>query len=636
MTSDPFIIKEDKINDSIMQDYTSKNEEGNFFNFRKTSSVQRLGQLISIKKLKFLKFFLAFFLTIIIFKVFFLQIINGGNYRLLAEGNRIRLDREKAQRGIIYDRNGAELVINKPTFTLYLNVNSFKESELVFADQLMNLNSDLKISDDDISDLIQQFDQQPYLPMIIKENLTYDEALKIRMDIQDIPGFYVNVEAYRYYPYGKYTSHVLGYLGKISESELAESSDYAFNDKIGKTGIELIYEDVLKGQDGYKEIEVDSLGKEKKIISQKDPFQGDSLSLTIDIDLQKKLYDSVEYYLKRFNKTKGAAVALDPNNGEILALVSFPGYDDNLFSLKTNHEEYQEILTNPDQPLFNRAISGEYPSGSTIKPLIAAAALEEGIITPDFTVNSTGGIWYGEWFFPDWKAGGHGTTNVVKALAESVNTFFYLIGIDEYKNFKGLGIDRLVEYLQKFNFGKTTGIDLPSEKDGFIPTPEWKLDYKNETWYPGDTFHLSIGQGDLLVTPLQIADLTSFFASAGYIYQPKLVKSVSSQQKTSIFDKKLLVDNIINPDNINTVREGMKAVIDRGSGRYLAGLPVSTAGKTGTAQAGTNDDPHAWFTVFGPYDNPEITLTIIIENGGEGSTVAVPIAYDVLNWYFTK
>ncbi|MEK7097236.1 MAG: penicillin-binding transpeptidase domain-containing protein, partial [Patescibacteria group bacterium] len=290
---------------------------------------------------------------------------------------------------------------------------------------------------------------------------------------------------------------------------------------------------------------------------------------------------------------------------------------------------------NPDNPLFNRAVSGEYPSGSTIKPVMAAAAFEEGVITEKTSFLSSGGLRIGEWFFPDWKAGGHGVTNVRKAIAESVNTFFYYIG-GGFQDFIGLGIERIVKYEKMFGLGSQTGVDLPGEASGFLPSKEWKEKTKNEKWYIGDTYHVAIGQGDLTATPLQIAMFTGFFANNGKIYRPHFVREIldSKDNPAKEIEEDPIRENFISDYNIKVVREGMRQTVTAGSARSLSLLPVEAAGKTGTAQWSSKKDPHAWFTGFAPYDYPQIVFTILIEEGREGSTVAVPIAKEFLEWYF--
>ena len=295
------------------------------------------------------------------------------------------------------------------------------------------------------------------------------------------------------------------------------------------------------------------------------------------------------------------------------------------------------MLNDPDRPLYNRSMGGEFPSGSTIKPVISAAALQEGIITESTTFLSNGGLRIDKWFFPDWKAGGHGMTNVRKAIAESVNTFFYIIG-GGYEGTTGLGVDRLAKYFKLFGLGSQTGIDLPGEVDGFVPSKEWKETTKKENWYIGDTYHLAIGQGDLNVTPLQVANYTAYFANGGKLLVPHLVKEIrpSGSQVGTPVPVKIIRSGIVNPAYVQIVREGMRQTVVAGSARSLQQVPVPMAGKTGTAQWSTKKDPHAWFTGFAPYDDPTIVITILVEEGKEGSTIAVPIAREVLQWYFAS
>jgi len=296
-------------------------------------------------------------------------------------------------------------------------------------------------------------------------------------------------------------------------------------------------------------------------------------------------------------------------------------------------EEFNQIYNDRQKPLFFRTIAGGYPSGSIIKPVIATAALEENIITPLTMILSTGGISYGSWFFADWKSGGHGMTNAIKALAESVNTFFYYVG-GGYGNFKGLGPERIDKWLERFGIGKITGIDLFGENAGFVPTPQWKQSVHHEPWYPGDTYNLSIGQGDLLVTPLQVANYTSAIANNGTLYQPYLVKKIVQPDNQTISEivPKILSSHLASSSSLEVVREGMRAAVTSGSARSLADLPIAVAGKTGTAQV-EGKSPHAWFTCFAPYDHPQIVLTILVENGVEGSAAAAPVAKEVLNWW---
>jgi len=352
-------------------------------------------------------------------------------------------------------------------------------------------------------------------------------------------------------------------------------------------------------------------------------------------DTQKKAFESLRDSLKKVSAKAGSAVALNPQNGEIISLVNLPSYDNNSFVAGLTEQDRAQLFQNNDRPLLFRAISGIYPSGSTIKPLIAVAALNEGIITSKTTILSVGGIRIGSSFFPDWKAGGHGSTDVKKAIAESVNTFFYTVG-GGYENFKGLGIERLDSYMTLFGLGEKLGIDLPGEASGLVPNPSWKRTVKKEKWYIGDTYHLSIGQGDLLTTPLQMASVTATIANGGTIYQPHLVKGYLDQRTNNIIEmrpKKESKKISIAASAFDTVRQGMRQTVLSGSGRALSNEPFEPAAKTGTAEA-PSGNPHGWFIAFAPYSNPEIAVAVIVENGGEGYVSALPVARDILEEYF--
>ena len=400
-------------------------------------------------------------------------------------------------------------------------------------------------------------------------------------------------------------------------------------------GIEYFWENELKGVNGKKQIEVNTWGKEKKIINYEPAEDGHNLVLSLNADLQMKLEEIIIKNLQKLKVSKSSAVVMNPNNGEILAMVSIPSYDNNAFARGITNKEYQDLISNSDNPLFNRCISGEYPSGSTFKPIVSAAALEEGIINEHTSFNSVGGISIGQWFFPDWRAGGHGTTDVRRAIAESINTFFYYIG-GGYQDFTGLGVDRIVEYSKLFGLGAQLGVDLAGEAGGFLPSKKWKEETKGERWYIGDTYHLAIGQGDILATPLQVAAFTAVFANGGALYRPHLVKQILDSDDKNIADinEAPVRDNFIADYNIEIVRQGMRRTVTAGSARSLQSVPVTVAGKTGTAQWSSKKNHHAWFTGFAPYDNPEIVITILVEEGGEGSDAAVPIAKEFLEWYF--
>ena len=608
-----------------------------------SSDKATVGQNFNFNYLPKIIFVLALFMAIILARVAWLQIIKGDYYYNLAEGNRIRIARIEANRGIIYDSSNRPLVRNVANFLLYFVPADLPENEQEKRSIIERLSQILgTLSPADIENIltaVKPKSLESYQPLFVTDNIEYNKAMLLYLESDKMPGVYLSNKTKREYNLSSLSlSHILGYTSKINQAELDKyGSEYLPIDYIGKTGIENFWENELKGQSGKKQIEVDALGKEKKIINQLAGADGYNLVLSIDIDLQKKLEETIISVLKKLKLNKACAIALDPNNGEILALVSLPSYNNNLFARGITNDEYQALVSHPDQPLFNRCTSGEYPSGSTIKPVLAAAALEEGIINENTSFISTGGLRIGEWFFPDWKVGGHGVTNVRKAIAESVNTFFYYIG-GGYGDFVGLGIDRMVRYEKIFGLGKQTGIDIIGEAKGFLPTKDWKETIKGERWYVGDTYHAAIGQGDITVTPLQVANYTAVFANGGLLYRPHFIRQVLSSDDKIIrqVDHKPIKSNVVSSENIKIVREGMRQTVTFGSARSLASAPVAVAGKTGTAQWSSNKPNHAWFTGFAPYDKPQIVITILIEQGGEGSSVAVPIAREVLEWYFSN
>lgn len=569
-------------------------------------------------------------------KIAQLQVMKGEYLLVAAEENRIRLQPIKAPRGILFDRYGEQLVRNIANLTLELVPSDLPPRELI-PDEAITLSSILGEDAQALSDELLAAKKASFQPMVFRNHLPYEATLKLRLAEQHLPGLRVVESASREYLSGTSFSHILGYTGKISETEYSalHENGYQLTDEIGKNGIESAYETALKGRNGTREVEVDARGKEQRVVASLDPVIGENIYLSIDAEMQRRAQQLLDDQVKKTGALGAAIVALDPRNGEVIALASSPAYDNNDFVRGLQKEEYDKLLENPMRPLFNRALAGQYPPGSTIKPLIASSALQEHIINPKTTVNSTGGIRIGQWFFPDWKSGGHGITGVQKAIAESVNTFFYMVGGGS-ETFTGLGIDRLTKYLEKFGLGKQTGIDLPGERRGFLPSPEWKEDVKGERWYIGDTYHLSIGQGDVLVTPLQMAVATSVIANGGKLYRPHLAEKIgTSLEKAKPIAFPIVNDNVIDANYLDSVREGMHQAVLTGSARALHSLPVDSAGKTGTAQFGPQKKTHAWFTTFAPYTDPHLVLAVIIEGGGEGHAAALPVAKELYQWYFS-
>lgn len=594
--------------------------------------------LVTTQQLKILFFLIFLGLGILWLKISYLQIAKGSNFRQQAETIRVDINPIKANRGVIFDQQKNLLVQNLARFNLTL-IPAYlpkKESE---RDNLFNKIVEITKQDKntilEILKTINVKSSTAYQPIIISQNLDSDQALPLIIASSNWPGINLELTSQREY-LNPQMSQILGYLGMVTEENVVKQN-YLVNDLIGKTGLEYSYEDWLKGETGKKRVEVDSLGKEINILNQELAKTGANLILTIDSNLQNYLYQSLQRVINKTTIFAAIGIILNPNSGEILAMVSLPDYDNNIFVRNLSPSEFEKIINDPNKPLFNRAISGEYPPGSSIKPIIAAAALEDKIIDQNFTVLSTGGLTINQWFFPDWKKGGHGQTDLMKALAESVNTYFYLIGGGDNQSFTGLGLERINYYAQLFGLEQKLGIDLPGEATGFLPTKEWKEKTKNEQWYIGDTYHLAIGQGDILVTPLQVASYTSVFANQGTLYKPFLVKEIRTpdDQTVNLFSPTILRQNFISPKNLQLVKKGLRQAVINGSAKKLNNLSVTVAGKTGTAQSVADRLPHAWFTCFAPYEEPEIVLTILLEEGGEGSDLPVDLANDFLNWYFT-
>lgn len=604
-----------------------------------------LGTSVAAKKIFILSFLVIAGLLLIFSKTFYLQIIKGELNRALAEGNRIRLRPIISERGIIYDRWRKELVENVPNFSLALipqDLPRDAQKQLEIVDKVVELT---EVPKEHITDLLKKYGGYSYASLVIKENLNYESALKLYIRSAELPGISIEKGSKRKYKAGTASasstlslSHLLGYLGKLNDEEAdkLKIEGYLLFDNIGKTGLEKTYESQLRGKYGLKKVEVDAMGREQKVLAEDPPQAGKNIILTIDIEAQKKLETLIKNMLAVSGRKKAAAIAMDPRDGSILALVSWPTFDNNEFSGGIRQQNYDKYIQDQNNPLFNRVIGGTYPSGSTVKLIVAAAGLQEKVILPGTMFLSVGGLQVGDRFFRDWKAGGHGFTNVTKAIAWSVNTFFYYTG-GGYKDFVGLGVDKITKYMKSFGLAEKTGIDLPGEATGFLPSKDWKKETKKETWFVGDTYNLSIGQGDLLVTPLQVALWTAAVANGGDVIHPHLTSQLEepiTHKTINLNFKKYSVP--VSAENLAVVRKGMKECVIYGSCQLMKTLPFSSGGKTGTAQWKADKENHAWFTSFAPAEQPKIVVTILVEEGKEGAVVAEPIARDFLDWWGKK
>lgn len=599
-------------------------------------SHQFLGTSISTRTISLVYALIVCTLMLFAFRSAYLQLFEGRGFAMIAQAQKDKVEIQPARRGIIVDRKGEVLVNNTPRFVFEVAPAQLPRKPDERAASIVHISALAGIAPEEL--FLQLANHHFLEPLVIADNLVYPDALRLMVEAGAIPGAAVVPTFSRGYQFEGMESlaHVAGTMGRISEEEYTKASgSYRLSDLIGKSGLELYYESQLRGRDGRRVIEVDALGREKRIISENPPQDGTSLTLSIDRELQKKSEEALRTWMKTIGSPGGVVIISDPKTGAVRALVSLPAFDSTLLSKGISTSAYADLIRDPLRPLFNRALQGEYPSGSTIKPLVAAAALQEGLITPQTSFVSSGGIRISQWFFPDWKAGGHGRTTVTKALAESVNTFFYLVGGGS-DTVSGLGITRMADYFRRFGLGSAVGIDIPGEATGFIPSPEWKKEKKGERWYIGDTYHAAIGQGDILVTPLHVHATTSYFANNGTSYVPFVVQStmnaVTGLRQT---EPRIALQNIIEPAHMETVREGMRQAVTAGSARRLSALPVTSAGKTGTAQWSSTKKPHAWFTGWAPFEKPELAITVLVEEGEEGSRTALGVANDIFAWYFS-
>ena len=573
----------------------------------------------------------------LIVRLVYLQVVGHEHYATLSKDNRIKISPLPPTRGIIYDRHGRVLAENVPTYSLELIPEQIKNMD----DTLAKLQKLLDIPDEKI----EQFQKQrkrnkAFTSTPLLQNLSDENVAKFAVVRPYFPGVDVYARLVRHYPYSELAAHVVGYVGRINEQELKSlpTAKYQGTDIIGKIGIEKSYESHLLGVAGYEEIETNAQARAVNTLSTVEPIAGSNIYLTLDIDLQKIAYDALGEY-------NGAAVAIDIKTGGVLVFVSRPGFDPNPFVTGISSKDYKALRDSPDQPLYNRALRGLYPPGSTVKPFIALAGLEYGVIDfshrlycPGFfrLPNSTHK-------YRDWRKGGHGTVDMNDAITQSCDVYFYDLAM-------ALGIDRLSEFMHTFGFGEKSGIDLVGEVSGLMPSKEWKRSHRNRPWYPGETVITGIGQGYTQVTPLQLARATGTLANYGKVVNPHLVHEIITPEYAAPPelepDSKIALDR----KHVDNIIFAMTNVVHgaRGTARRLASnIDYQIAGKTGTAQVFTvkqeekyNENAidfkmrdHALFIAFAPVHDPQIAVAIVAEHGGHGGSVAAPIAGEIIKAY---
>ena len=575
-------------------------------------------------RVKLLGFFASLVIIVLLSRVFYLQIIDGEKYASLAEGNRIRIIKEIAPRGTFYDRNGKPLVLNRPNFivTIIPRVEPVKEEVLARLSKLLNV---------PLEEIHKKIEAQTsgFDPIYIKQDVSLDIVTIIEEQKHLYPGVIIEVQPTRDYILREMGAHMFGYVSEINDAELEKKKDdgYKSGDIIGKFGLERIYDQLIRGVDGGEQVEVDVSGKPVQILGLKEPIPGADLYLTIDKDLQLAAEQAVDEQLKTVHANAAAVVAMNPQTGEILAMVSRPAFDPNLFARGISTKDWKKINDNPYHPMDNKAITGEYPPGSTFKIVTGTAALAAGRVTPEEKIFDAG---Y-HWIIPKTNASGEalGYINFKEAMAHSDNVYFYEMG-------NRLGIDELEKYARMFGLGKETGIDLPYESDGLVASQAYKKRVYEEDWYLAETFDAAIGQGFQLVTPLQAAMVMGEIAANGKRYRPHCVSKIQTQDGKILteFKPELTGELEVSPSVIRLVQEGLHEVTTYGTGASsFRGFPIPIAGKTGTAENPHGRD-HGWFVGYGPFDNPNIVVAVVVEQGGFGSVSAVPIGKKILEAAF--
>lgn len=572
-------------------------------------------------------------------RFFYLQVMQYEHFHTLAEANRISIVPITPNRGIITDRNGVVLAHNYSAYTLEITPGKVRDLDALI-DELSTL---VEIAPKDrrrFKKLLEESRNFESLP--IRTRLSDEEIARFAANRYRFPGVEINARPFRHYPQGDMFSHVVGHIGRINQRELEQLeadnmiAAYRGTTHIGKLGLEQSYESILHGTTGVENVEVDSGGRAVRTLSRTPPQSGDNLVLKLDAALQ-------EVVNRAFGERRGALVAIEPATGGVLAFVSKPGFDPNLFVDGIDTQNWNELNTSPDRPMINRALAGTYPPGSTFKPFMALAALFYGKRTPQQVIQDPGYFMFGGRQFRDSRPGGHGQVDLHKSIVVSSDVYYYMLAND-------LGIDAISRFMTIFGFGSRTGIDLPGESAGILPSQEWKRRRFKQQWFAGETISIGIGQGYNSYTPLQLALATATLANDGVMFRPHIVdyiEDASTRERTKVEPKPLRTLDL-KSEHIAVVKQGMIGVNKEGTGaRVFAGAPYTSAGKTGTAQVvgikqgekyvesrvQERHRDHSWFIAFAPAEKPVIALAVIVENGGFGARAAAPIARQVFDYY---
>lgn len=579
------------------------------------------------------------FFAILVARLWYLQIQEGETYAALADNNRVRYVEIAPPRGNIFDSTGKEIVTNRPSFNVVLS----REDNRLDDELLKKVAAVLDVEISTLLDRIRKMSETPgHIPIRLAEDIEWEKVALIENNRLELPGIRIEVVPLRVYHYGNYASHLIGYLGEISQEQIdaAEPGIYRGGDMVGKMGLENLYEPVLRGEKGKEYMEVNALGFEQKYLKGIEPLPGADLHLTINMDLQQ----AAEEIMARDDKA-GAVVAVEVNSGRVLVAASSPQLKLEEFIGGISTKAWQALLDDHRHPLINKVVQGQYPPASTYKIVTALAGLGEGVVSPDSIIYCPGHYRFGNRTYRCWKRGGHGAVNLERALAESCDVYFYQVG-------QRLGVDRLAGYALRLGLGKKTGVDMEHEKSGLIPTADWKKKRFNVPWQEGETLSVAIGQGFDLATPIQVCMMTAALANGGTLYRPTLIEKIHDPDGHQLeqFEPEVLERFVGQGQNMRLVRAGLVEAVNgkRGTGRPARLNNITVAGKTGTAQVvrlkqfqhlKEEDVPyqyrdHAWFTCFAPAENPEIAVTVLVEHGLHGSSGAGPVARAVLEAYF--
>jgi penicillin-binding protein 2 len=574
---------------------------------------------------------------VLIARLLFLQVIEGSELRRLSEINSIRLKSVDAPRGLIHDTHNRLMADNRPSYDLSIIVKDANPLERT----IEKLSQYVGIDEDQLwLSLEKAKGTRAYKPVLLKPDIGREALAAIEVNRWDLPGILVNVSPRRDYIFSPSSAHLLGYMGEISVEELKKKiySDCKSGDFIGKYGIERVRENWLRGKRGGQQVEVNATGQVVRVLNTVDATPGQNVVLSIDQSLQL----TAEQLL---GDRAGAAVAVDPSNGQILAMASSPSFDQNAFISGMSHDTWNALISDPLHPLENKAIQAEYPPASTYKVVVAAAGLEEGIIDANTSIFCPGFLRFGNRSYRCWKKWGHGDVDVLKALSESCDVYFYKLGLE-------LGVDRLAWYARAFGLGESTGVDLDHEADGLIPTAQWKKKRTGVSWQKGETLSIAIGQGFNLVTPLQMAMVAATVGNGGVRYRPTIVKTIRTADGQTIYESvpEIMGRLPISEENLRLVKEGLfKAVNDRHGTAWRSRLEgMAMSGKTGTAQVAgrrvdsANEDDewgeikdHAWFVAYAPREDPKIAVAVMVEHGEHGSSAAAPVAAEMIRYYLS-